>query len=144
MAYTIIGFIASRDTINQSHSTLGKPVLLPQQFAMLPITSSICNQFNFTEWPLAYLVEEDISPLTLPTQIANWGMDLSRFGKIGYIEAELFGGSGIKAGAVWHKENFVISPFNSNDAINTVLIEIGVEKGEAIDEFAALNLGAYG
>lgn len=144
MAYTLMGFIASQDIIRQNQLEIGELVPLPQQFSLLPITSDICSQFDFKEWPLAFLAEEGITPLTLPEQLALWGKNQSLFGKVGYIEVELFGGTGIKAGAVWHEGKYVLRPFASDDAINKVLEQIGVKKAGYIDEFTALNLASHG
>jgi hypothetical protein len=62
---------------------------------------------------------------------------------IAYVEAELFGGDGAQAAAVWDEGSLVFGPVVADDAINQALRVLGVAKKEHFDEFEALSLGRH-
>jgi hypothetical protein len=68
---------------------------------------------------------------------------MSITGPVAYIEAEFFGGSGGQSAAVWSRGSETMPPIHSRDAINQALRFLGVQIGNAQDEFDALGLGRH-
>lgn len=70
--------------------------------------------------------------------------ELSRFGPLGYIETEYFGGVGGQGAAVYSDRQVIMEPdWRESGPINRALELIGVNRGPLGDRFSALGLGAY-
>jgi hypothetical protein len=83
---------------------------------------------------------------------------MSHQARVAYIEGETFGGQGTQSAAVWDQGELLLGPLFTCDveddvedgfvwtsdprqsAINLALRELGVDRGTAVDEFAALGL----
>ena len=140
MAYTLQALIGReielRDFADKYEVRPAIP--LPQGLFLVPLTAAVREKIDI---PLLPLVAEDDSPP--PEALDQLGTQASKLGKIGYIEAEIFGGSGNQAAVVWDKQVRTWGPSVSPRAINEVLKILGVQKGANIDEFAALDLGRH-
>jgi hypothetical protein len=81
---------------------------------------------------------------------------VSHTGPIAYLEAEMFGGTGTQATVVWLNGEVWLGPATTQFgwpppdrassphwAFNQALRQLGVARGAAFDEFAAVNLGRH-
>jgi hypothetical protein len=121
---------------------------LPQGYGLVPITPQVFDRlgggtvrpFGDTFWFLSSGVE-------------SLARKVSHTGPIAYLEAEIFGGSGTQAIVAWRDGEIWLEPAttefrwppnpasNPQWAFNQALRQLGVDRGEAFDEFDALNLG---
>ena len=62
---------------------------------------------------------------------------------LAYVEAEFFGGRGEQSAIVWRGGYLELGPVTAVDAINRALRALGVQSGEAQDEFDTLGLGRH-
>jgi len=126
-------------------------VELPQGYALVPITPQALDRlggregrpFGDTFWFLSSGVE------ALARRV-------SHAGPIAYLEADLFGGTGIQAMVAWRDGEVWAGPAitefgwpppdpasRPHWAFNQALRTLGVDRREAFDEFDALNLGKH-
>ena len=124
-------------------------VELPQGYGLLPITDDVYERlgggdgkpFGDAVWFLSPAIEA-------------LGRRASHIGSVAYLEAEMFGGTGTQATVAWRSGKVCLGPVtttfgwpppelstNSQWAFNHALRELGVARGDAIDEFDALGLG---
>lgn len=124
---------------------------LPRGYAVVPITPQVFDRlgggegkpFGDTFWFLSSGVE------ALARRV-------SRASPIAYLEAEMFGGTGTQAMVVWRAGEVWAGPATTEFpwppsepasspqwAFNQALRILGVNRGEAFDEFDALNLGKH-
>jgi len=75
--------------------------------------------------------------------IEQWAQHMSAIAPVTYIEAEFFGGVGGQGAVAWSLASRVLGPIHSKDAINQALRFLGVQTGEAYDEFEAVGLGRH-
>jgi hypothetical protein len=84
-------------------------------------------------------------PGGLKRVLASW----SREGPLAYVEAEFFGGVGMQRAAVWAGGGLVWGPLGveedepfpaAGSPISQALRRLGVQRGDAEDEFAAVGL----
>ncbi|MDN3359847.1 hypothetical protein [Actinomadura sp. DC4] len=77
--------------------------------------------------------------------LAGWSAD----GPLAYVEAEYFGGTGTQRPAVWAGGELAFGPLGvaegepfppAGSPISQALRRLGVERGDAVDEFAAAGL----
>jgi hypothetical protein len=85
----------------------------------------------------------DEGETTTPSPLAKLCEVLSQNRTIAYIEAEIFGGSGMQASFIFSNGVQVGQPIVADDAINQALRSLGVSKGNSIDEFEAVGLGLH-
>jgi hypothetical protein len=96
---------------------------------------------------------------TLTDGIVRWGAELSHHGRTAFIDVQFFGGTGFQAAIGWadgevalgplftetHKGEgepwYEVPPRGQPLAVNRVLQWLGVQKGQARDEFEAVDLG---
>lgn len=125
------------------------PVELPQGYALVPITPQVFDSlgggegrpFGDTFWFLSSGVD------ALARRV-------SHASPIAYLEADMFGGAGTQAMVAWRDGEVWAGPATTEFrwpppdpasspqwAINQALRNLGVDRGEAFDEFDALNLG---
>lgn len=93
----------------------------------------------------------------LTAGIAEWARRRSEHGVVAYIDVEFFGGTGFHAAIAWRDGTVMWGPvFTENApgeaedhyelvghhdmAVNALLRRLGVERGDAVDEFAAAGL----
>jgi hypothetical protein len=111
---------------------------LPQGKALVLFTERVREQYGVSFLPLT-----DDHERELPQSLRDICARVSQAGKIAYIEAELFGGLGTQATAVWENGALVQPPIVSRHAINDGLRALGVRATAAQDEFEALKLGMH-
>lgn len=125
-------------------------VELPQGYGLVPITPQVFDRlgggtarpFGDTFWFLSSGVE-------------SLARKVSHTGPIAYLEADIFGGSGTQAMMAWRDGEVWLGPATTESrwpsdpasnpqwAFNQALRQLGVDRGEAFDEFDALNLGKH-
>jgi hypothetical protein len=106
-----------------------------------------------TDGPLPFELLE-----RLTSALADLAVEQSRRFPLAYIETEYFGGTGTQAAVAWQSGGVVFGPEQSKSewldgqftapplldkAINRAARLIGVDRGTALDEFAALGLGRH-
>ncbi|MBX2819910.1 MAG: hypothetical protein KTR29_09530 [Rhodothermaceae bacterium] len=137
MAYTIQALLGKRNVLSSIPIDNTNVISLPQGFGMIPLTDQIRKIYDIAMLPLTDEGE-------LPAQVVKWSIQLSNQGCIAYIEAELFGGTGLQVGVVWCNGELSGGPWvQERNAINLALEAIGVDKGDHRDRFAALDLGRH-
>ncbi|WP_344870055.1 hypothetical protein [Deinococcus aetherius] len=72
-------------------------------------------------------------------------VEVSRLGRVAYVEADFFGGSGTQVAAVWQQGKCVMGPECSKGggAINHALRLLGVPRSPGQDEFDEVGLGRF-
>lgn len=122
-----------------AHARLG---MLAQELAILPITDDLFQ--GVTEGPAPALGFWRL-PGGFDWVLARW----SERGPLTYVEAEFFGGLGIQRAAVWLGGGLCWGPVGVEEReplpaegspISQALRHLGVQCGEAEDEFAAVGL----
>jgi hypothetical protein len=94
----------------------------------------------------------------MPVELEAVLRNLSHQVRIAYVEGETFGGEGTQSAAVWDQGELLLGPLFTCDveddvedgfvwtsdsrqsAINVALRALGVDRGAAADEYAALGL----
>lgn len=123
-------------------------VRLPQALTLVPLVGDWC-----ADWKVAELKFDHLATTTL-----QWLTRTSVPSTIAYLEQSTFAGDAMSGAAVWRGGSIVWGPHftcnvkadeedpyvwaaDMNDsAVNRALRELGVERGEDIDEYAALGL----
>jgi hypothetical protein len=126
-------------------------VELPQGYGLVPITPEVFDRlgggtakpFGDTFWFLSSGVEA-------------LARKVSHIGPIAYLEAEMFGGIGSQAMVAWRDGEVCLGPATTEFrwpppdpaaspgwAFNRALRELGVDSGDARDEFDAVSLGQH-
>lgn len=123
-------------------------VRLPQSLTLVPLTGSWC-----ADWQVAELRFDHLS-----TAVLQWLQRSSTPSTIAYVEQSTFAGDAMSGAAIWQSGELVWGPHftcnvkadeedpyvwaadMSDSAVNRALRELGVERGEDIDEYAALGL----
>jgi hypothetical protein len=124
---------------------------LPQGYGLLPITSPV----------LDHLGDNDVWPFGEVFWFLSSGLDalarrISLAGDIAYLEADIFGGTGTQAIVLWRDGEVCLGPVTTEFTatapdpsssrqwpFNQALCELGVDRGDAFDEFDALGLGRW-
>ena len=138
MAYTLQAIVA--DAAELAHGLVEKKhiVARPQQKVMLPLTVSLREKYKIPFLPF------DDSEIKDPVKVVEaLVISLALTGRVTYIEAMSFGGTGYQASVVLESGHSVGSGVVSQDAVNIALKAIGVQKFESFDEFEALGLGEH-
>jgi len=143
MAYTLHALIARCELLaNPPSWSPGSAVIaLPQGFCMLPLSGAVCDRFGPADQPWLF---EPYSIFThLPEDLVPDLLELSRGGRLAYVEAEYFGGVGEQRGMGWDRGAVVREPEESSGAINSALSWLGVERAAGSDWFDTLGLGRH-
>lgn len=138
MAYTLQAIIAKKGVFESSSIEGAILVQLVQGFEMLPMTSEFREVHGIPFLPLT-----DDSPEDLPAAIESFCKKLSNGHRIAYVEAELFGGEGAQACAVFMNGKLETNVVIGDAVINDALVALGVEKQSFQDEFDALGLNQH-
>lgn len=69
--------------------------------------------------------------------------DCSENGRIGYVEAEYFGGLGGQSSIAFENGNEILKSINEKDSINHILRFLGIQRTSEKDEFDLVNLDKY-
>lgn len=135
---------------------LAHPISLPQDFVMVPLTAALFD--DITE--LMNLSDPDpfteFERLSASAEIVL--REVSKFGVLGYIETDYFGGCGTQSAIAWNKGKILLGALKSEitwngesyketptakSAINQVLSILGVWTNQKKDEFDMLSLGDF-
>lgn len=135
MAYTLQALIGDASDLKMFAPEGAVVVLLPQGKALIPLSESFRGSYNLPSLPLTDGESiEVLADLEFLIKALNAQ-------KLAYVEAELFGGTGTQAAAVWEKGKLILGPIVEPKAINKGLQLLGVTPSDSFDEFEALNLG---
>ena len=138
MAYVLQAFVADAPIIQAGIPVGTEFCLLNQGKAIFPITDDLLKLYGI---PFCPLTDEGIQAIEIPNSICSLAEKIP--GKTAYLEAELFGGTGYQAAAIWNMGNLIFGPIVDSRAINKALQLMNVAKGDFLDEFAALDLGRH-
>jgi hypothetical protein len=124
-----------------------EPVALAHDLALIPITDATFDRlgggggrFEDTFFYLSSAVETIARQASFDAPVA-------------YVEADIFGGSGTQAAIVWHEGAVLYGPVRADVGwpareptrpawpFNYALRHLGVDRGDAVDEFEAAGLG---
>src|SRR5947209_8928590 len=124
-------------------------IALPQSLFLLPLPEGALAD----DRTVARLGFHDLS-----SDLTKWAEQASADVRIGYLENQTFAGEGIAGACIWERHELVWGPRFTCDietdaqgsyrwtpdprdsAVNAALRELGVDRGPAVDEFAALGL----
>lgn len=127
-----------------------RAVELRHGFALVPLVpTAVAALSPGDEEVMSLLVNEPLRPT-----LADLLRRASARGPVAYVEADFFGGIGQQAAVVWDRGEVVLGPVVDppppepppslgESAINQALKRMGVRRGDAVDEFAALDLGCH-
>ncbi|GGA29604.1 hypothetical protein [Dyella nitratireducens] len=104
---------------------------------MLPLTSDARKRFRLPFCPLTDGAE------SLPVELIDLCAAISGKGQVAYVEAEFFGGDGAQASVIFNGAEKEGPITIDAEAINSALAEIGVQRLNHRDEFAALGLDKH-
>ncbi|NIG53859.1 hypothetical protein [Chitinophaga sp. Cy-1792] len=112
---------------------------LRQGVALIPMTEALCDEIG----------QEVDSPRVGNFTYLNEKIEAKVLETIGeqvmaYLEADYFGGEGGQMVICWEDKKRILSMFDVvHGQINVVLQKLEVERGDAYDEFAAVDLGRH-
>lgn len=125
-------------------------VELPQGYSLVAITRQVLDHVSSLAAKPFGDTFQNLTP-----GVEAVARNASRAAPIAYLEAEMFGGTGIQAVVAWLDGKIWMEPASTEFgwpppdpasrphwAFNRALSELGVDRGEASDEFDALNLGS--
>lgn len=135
---------------------LSPAVTLPQGLVLVPLTNELKER----------LAPADGAPVLgfdkLTAGVASAAADASHYGPIVYLHQETFGGTGFEASVVWRAGRVAFGPLftatdddecitsayvvvsnTASNAINEALRHIDVDRGAALDEYAAIGLDRH-
>lgn len=143
MGYTLSALVARCEVFAEVPAWIADSVIitLPQGFCMLPLSDGLRGQFGPEDRPWLYATHGIF--MRLPEDLVPRAAELSRRGRVAYVEAEYFGGAGEQRAMVWEDGAVRDEPAEHSFAINDALSTLGVEHGEAGDRFDALDLGRH-
>lgn len=130
----IIG--AHKDIQRIENDWFAKGIKLPQGYAMIFLTDALLDDMG----ELFESANEPSDPETVTSYLLQ---EYSFHTKLAYIEADYFGGIGIRSGILYENGNISIPLCSGEGAINILLRELGVWREVNKDEFDSLNLGIY-
>lgn len=105
---------------------------------MIPLGDEVRKRFR-----IAFLPLTDDGAAVLPDELITLCSELSRSGSLAYVEAEVFGGAGTQAYAMFENGCAVGAPSLGEDAINRALRKIGDVAPPGLDEFDYIGLGKH-
>jgi hypothetical protein len=135
MGYYLQAFIGKADALGKHTSEFQHAhlVSLPQGLAMIPLTDDLHDEIG----------GDDVGSGKLTSVGEQWAQRISSLAPVAYVEAEFFGGDGEQSAFVWSDGSRVLGPIDSQHAINEALRFLGVQIGNAHDEFDAVGLGRH-
>jgi len=103
---------------------------------MVPLSERMRQNHDI---PFLPLTDEGVA--VVPESIALVVESMAKSGKVAYVEAEFFGGTGTQACVTRDVTGQVSKPVVDDNAINAALKFLGVRIEDHHDEFDALGLG---
>jgi hypothetical protein len=151
VGHRIHGFIARIDPLLAMARSLDGAVVARTErgFGFLPLTEELADPEG--PWPFEQMRR-------LSAALAERAAEQSRKGPVCYAETDYFGGAGTQAAIVWRDGALVFGPDMAEDRwengrfvatprsdrpINRGLRLLGLDRGDAVDEFEAVGLGRY-
>lgn len=120
---------------------LCKPIELPQDFGMVPMTIKLLENVEELMEPAEI---EDCPGLDGLDGSVVWLLENYSFRtKLAYIETDYFGGAGTQGGVLYENNTEKIPPKTGEGAINALLKKLGAWRKPDVDEFDCLELGKY-
>lgn len=148
MGHSIHGFIAGYDALTTAARDLpgARVCRLGSGFGFVPVTQEVAS------WDDPAAEYEYLDRLTAP--MAAWGLEQSRSFPLAFVQTDYHGGTGSQCAVVWRDGAVSFGPVETVDtydtttpllegAINRAVRFLGVERGDARDEFEALGLNVY-
>jgi hypothetical protein len=117
-----------------------KVVLATHSFELVPLTDALYEELNggATE-PVASGIFEYLS-----ARVEEWVASASLGGRLAYVEAEYFGGTGLQAAVGFQEGAIALGPMQADvGPINTALNFLGVVRTAQMDEFDTVDLGRH-
>lgn len=121
-------------------------VPLDERLSLLPMTDALCDAVALAGAP------ELDGFWKAPAGFGRALAGCSVHGPVAYVEAEYFGGVGTQCAQVWDAGAVLLGPLCLGEAeaipadgspISRALRQLGVAKGDRIDEFDAVRLGRH-
>jgi hypothetical protein len=143
MPYTLRAVLARCDVFAEPPPWIADSAVIPlaQGVCMIPLTMALCGQFGEAERPWLYEHHGDFTHL--PERLVPHLRELSRRGRVAYVEAEYHGGDGEQRSIVWDGGGARSEAEEGSFAINSALISLGVTRTDDADPFDALGLGRH-
>ena len=139
MGYTLQAIVGNADVLTPVTGNM-PVVVLPQGKVLIPLTTDVRAKAG----EIPFLPFTDDGHSVVPEALAVLCEKLSANGRIVYLEAEFFGGTGTQAMLVAEHGKVVEGPQVHADAINVALRSVGVViTGTALDEFETLRLNSH-
>ena len=137
MGYYVQALVGTVEALTEHASDFQhtRLVLLPQRMALIPLTDELCLEVGKGS------EADGFEKLSVP--VLQWALRISFIAPVAHIEAEFFGGAGGQSAIVRSRGSEAMPPIHSQDAINQALRFLGVQIGNAQDEFDAPGLGRY-
>ncbi len=115
-----------------------KRVSLTEALSTIPLSDELQGEINMGVGRLA----ESWDILT--DEIEGLGLELSKRGRVAYVEADYFGGTGDQGCVVWEGGRELLRETRADKAINHALRLLGVRTAEgAVDEFDTVGMGRH-
>jgi len=135
MGYFLEALIGKAETFGKHTSEFRHAhlVALPQGMAMVPLTDDLLEEIG----------GDDLGLMKLTSAVEQWAQQISSLAPVAYIEADFHGGTGGQGTVVWSDGVRVLGPIYSEHPINQALRFLGVQIGNAHDEFDAVGLGQH-
>jgi hypothetical protein len=138
MSYFLYAILSKSQLQLRDELNSVKSVNLGQGLFMIPLTDSLVDEIT----GLATGGNEVVHGFErLSTTLDGWLKEISTHTSVAYVEAEFWGGVGAQSAVMWHEREVVFEALHTQDAINQILRRLGIEPGDKIDEFAAVELG---
>lgn len=140
MGYTFQGFIGRPEVLEAASIRLrhAKIVPLTGTLAVIPLGDKLQDEMNADKVRL--LEPWDI----LTDRIEAFGAELSEHGRVAYVEADYFGGTGDQGCVVWEHGRELLREVRADQAINHALRLLGVQTAEdEADEFDTVGMGRH-
>ncbi len=139
MSYVLQAIVGAESVLTSSIGANVRLVRLPLGLALVPLVETLRAELSLPHLPLT---DDGVSE-EVPEPLAKLCRSLSRWGRIAYVEADLWAGDGLQAAVLAEMGHIVRGPDTSEDAINAALRFLGADRGTHRDEFEAADLGRF-
>ena len=142
MGHQIEVIIGKREDMRQiTEGWCCQALELPQDFVMVYLTDQLFDRIT----GLRGVPDREISgELTYLTEaIHQFLQEISRQGRLAYIETDYAGGYGSQAGVLYENGRMADAPRSGEGTVNQLLHQLGVSCSRGQDEFDSLELYKY-